>query len=207
MTMPVYVDFDDVLCESARRLAQISGDRYGKPVAFEDIYSFDLNKSFGLDALEQLDLFTLFHDEEMLYSIPPIPDAIAGMQSWAAAGCRIEIVTGRPPATHDISCAWLEAYEVPYDGITFVDKYRRGHAPVAGVQQYTLEEVSKAEYALVVDDSPDMMQFLAEHTDWALALFDRPWNRSLRVDNLRDGVQRFRGWQELQLAHPAPGVR
>ena len=206
MSMPIYVDFDDVLCESARRLAQISCDRYGKPVAFEDIYSFDLNQSFGLDELEQLDLFTLFHDEEMLYSIPPIPDAIAGMQQWAAAGCRIEIVTGRPPVTHDISCAWLDAYGVPFDGITFVDKYRRGHEPVEGVRQCTLEEVPSEEFALVVDDSPEMIAFLAEHTDWPLALFDRPWNRNLDVDQLRDGVQRFVGWQALQSVHPAPGV-
>ena len=206
MTIPVYVDFDDVLCESARRLAQISGDRYGKPVTFEEIYSFDLNKSFGLDELEQLDLFTLFHDEEMLYSIPPIPDAITGMQKWAAAGCRIEIVTGRPPVTHAVSCAWLEAYDVPYDSITFVDKYRRGHGPVDGVQQCTLEQIPKAEYALAVDDSPEMMQFLAENTAWCLGLFDRPWNRSLDVGGLREGVQRYRGWQELLRAYPAPGV-
>ncbi len=206
MSLPIYVDFDDVLCESARRLAQISGDRYGKPVAFEEIYSFDLNKSFGLDESEQLDLFTLFHDEEMLYSIPPIPDAIAGMQRWAAAGCRIEIVTGRPPVTHAISCAWLDAYEVPFDGITFVDKYGRGHKPVKGVRQCRLEEVPKTDFALVVDDSPEMIAFLAENTDWPLALFDRPWNRGLDVDNLRDGVQRFAGWQALQSVHAAPGV-
>ena len=206
MTVPIYVDFDDVLCESARRLAEISADRYGKPVTFEDIYSFDLNKSFGLDELEQLDLFTLFHDEEMLYSIPPIPNAIAGMQKWAASGCRIEIVTGRPPVTHDISCAWLEASEVPFDGITFVDKYNRGHQPVAGVRQHTLGEVPEEEFALAVDDSAEMIAFLAENTDWPLVLFDRPWNRSLDVDNLRDGVQRLVGWQALLSAHPAPGV-
>ncbi len=205
--IPVYIDFDDVLCESARRLAEICGARYGKPVAFEDIYSFDLNKSFGLDASEQQDLFALFHDEEMLASIPPIPDAIAGMQAWAAAGCRIEIVTGRPPVTHAVSCAWLDAHAVPFHGITFVDKYRRGHENVDGVRQCTLEEVPDTTYALAVDDAPEMIAFLAENTDWDLILFDRPWNRSLDVETLRAGVRRCCSWPDLQTVYPAPGVQ
>jgi len=206
MSMPVYVDFDDVLCESARTLARISGERYGKPVAFEDIYSFDLDQSFGLDPLEQQDLFALFHDEEMLFSIPPIPNAITAMQRWALAGCRLEIVTGRPPATHCVSCEWLDAYKVPFVGITFVDKYRRNHAPVQGVRQKTLEQVTECAYALAVDDSPEMIVFLAQYTDWPLVLFDRPWNRWVDVDTLRPGVQRLAGWCELQAAFPEPGV-
>ncbi|MFU8779692.1 MAG: 5' nucleotidase, NT5C type [Kiritimatiellia bacterium] len=206
MRAPVYVDFDDVLCESARTLARISGERYGKPVAFEEIYSFDLNQSFGLDASEQVDLFTLFHDAEMLYAIPPIPDAIAGMQTWAAAGCRIEIVTGRPPVTQAVCCEWLDAYKVPYDGITFVDKYRRGHGPVAGVRQMTLEQIAACTFALAVDDSPEMIECLAVKTGWPLALFDRPWNQQLAVGTLRPGTGRYAGWRELLDAYPAPGV-
>jgi uncharacterized protein len=206
MRIPVYVDFDDVLCESARTLARISGERYGKPVAFEDIYCFDLNKAFGLDTLEQVDLFTLFHDEEMLFSIPPIAEAIEGMRKWAAAGCQIEIVTGRPPVTKDISCAWLDAYKIPYDGITFVDKYHRGHGTVEGVRQLTLQAVTACNFALVVDDSPDMIRFMAEHTDMPLGLFDRPWNRHMDVSVMRHGVNRVRGWNELQALYPAPGV-
>ena len=207
MTKPIYVDFDDVLCESARTLATIAGSRYGKNVEFEEIYSFDLHDSFGLNSLEQEDLFTLFHDEDMLFSIPPIPQAIEGMQTWAAEGCRIEIVTGRPPVTQDVSCAWLAEYDVPYDDILFVDKYQRGHGDVAGVRQCGREDLQQAEYALAVDDSPDMIQFLASATSWPLALFDRPWNRALQVDALRDEVGRFLDWNKLLQKHPAPGVR
>lgn len=206
MSIPVYIDFDDVLCESARTLATIAGARYGKPVNFEDIHSFDLNRSFGLNLREQEDLMGLFHDEEMLASIPPIPDAIAGMQAWAAAGCRLEIVTGRPPITQAVSLAWLQSYDVPYDGITFVDKYQRGHGPVNGVQQRTLAEVAACDYALVVDDSPEMILYLAKATHFPLVLFDRPWNRGVDVTTLRNGVARHVGWKALQAAYPAPGV-
>lgn len=206
MSIPVYIDFDDVLCESARTLAAISGERYGKPVVFEKIYSFDLDKSFGLSPREQQDLFSLFHDAEMLASIPPIPHAIAGMQAWASAGCRLEIVTGRPPDTQAVSLAWLDSYNVPYDGITFVDKYQRGHGPVKGVRQCSLEEIAACDYALVVDDSPEMILFLANASHLPLVLFDRPWNRGVDVATLRNGVERHTGWAALQAAYPAPGV-
>lgn len=205
MSVPVYVDFDDVLCESARTLASISGEKYGKGVQFDEIYSFDLDLSFGLDANEKQDLFALFHDAEMLASIPPIPDAIRGMQSWANAGCTIEIVTGRPPVTQGVSCAWLHKYDVPYDRIIFVDKYRRGHGDVSGVLQFSLEQIVARSYALAVDDSPTMISYLATATSWPLVVFDRPWNRSLDISRLRTGVDRLSSWNALLECHPCPG--
>ena len=207
MRQGIYVDFDDVLCETARTLAGIVAERFGKRVAFDDIYSFDLDDSFGLDAAQQEDLFGMFHDPAILAMIPPVPGAIAGMQQWQEAGCRIEIVTGRPPETHAASCAWLDARRVPYAGITFVDKYRRGHGPVAGVRQLQMQDLEASTYALVVDDSPDMITFLADRTPHDLVLFDRPWNRGLALDTARSGVTRCCGWAELLEAHPAPGVK
>jgi uncharacterized protein len=206
MPLPVYVDFDDVLCESARTLARISGERYGKTVAFEDIYTFDLHASFGLDTLEQQDLFTLFHDADMLAGIPPVPGAIEGMRAWAEAGCQIEIVTGRPPVTAPVSQAWLRDYQVPYHGILFVDKYQRGHGPVSGVRQLNREALSSCQYALIVDDSPDIIRFLEAETDMQLVLFDRPWNRALDVEKMRRGIRRCHDWSALVDAFPAPGV-
>jgi len=206
MRTPVYIDFDDVLCESARTLAELAGVRYGKTVLFEEIHSFDLGRSFGLDPHEQEDMIGLFHDEEVLASIPPISSAVAGMQAWAAAGCRLEIVTGRPPSTQAVSRAWLEQYHVPFDGITFVDKYQRGHGPVEGVRQCTLADVAAGHYALVVDDSPDMILYLSQASRLPLVLFDRPWNRHIDVAGLRGGVARHADWTVLLSAYPAPGV-
>ncbi len=206
MNQAVYVDFDDVLCETARTLAEIVAKRFGKQVAFEDIRSFELEHSFGLDVTQQEVLFALFHDPEVLAMIPAVPGAIAGMRQWHDAGCRIEIVTGRPPETQGASCAWLDAHSVPYEGITFVDKYSRGHGLVPGVRQLQMQELETSAYALVVDDSPAMIRFFAEKTRHELVLLDRPWNRGLSLDGTRPGVRRCRGWSELLEAHPAPGV-
>lgn len=202
----VYVDFDDVLCETARTLAGIVGDRFGKFTAFEDIHSFNLDHSFGLNAAEQEILFALFHEHDVLMDIPPVPGAVEGMQAWAESGVRVHIVTGRPPETCAASIAWLNRYEVAFEAISFVDKYGRGHGDIDGVDQMTLEDLKGACYALAVDDSPEMIDFLAVHTTMPLALFDRPWNKALDVSGLRQGVQRYLNWEALLACYPEPGV-
>jgi hypothetical protein len=45
----IYVDFDDVLCETARALVALLQSHFGRTVAFDDVISFDLAVSFGLN--------------------------------------------------------------------------------------------------------------------------------------------------------------
>ncbi len=205
MTGAIYVDFDDVLCETARSLSGIVASRFGKHTRFEDIYSFDLDKSFGLNPAEQQSLFALFHDARVLQAIPPVPGAVDGMRAWAAAGCAVQVVTGRPPETQAASHAWLEAHGMPYAGITFVDKYGRGHGTVPEARQMTLAEIGACTFDLAVDDSPDMVRFLAAHACMPIVVFDRPWNSGLEEDGLRPDVVRCRNWAELMQKFPQPG--
>lgn len=205
MNGSIYVDFDDVLCETARTLADIVAERFGRRTRFEDIHSFDLNVSFGLNPLEQEALFSLFHDTDMLVSIPAVEGALEGLRGWSAAGCAVHIVTGRPPETRDASIAWLDAHEVEVEDITFVDKYGRGHADVPGVRQMTLDELKNCAFSLVVDDSLEMALFFAAQTHVPVALFDRPWNMDLSDTQARDKVVRCRSWAELVARFPRPG--
>jgi len=205
MNGTVYVDFDDVLSETARRLADIVAERFGRRTPFEQIHSFDLGISFGLQPHEQDILIQLFHDADMLASIPPVAGAVEGLRAWAAAGCIVHVVTGRPPETHDASRAWLERHAVPYADITFVDKYGRGHADVAGVRQMTLADLQACHFALVVDDSPDMVRLLANRPEIPIAVFDRPWNAQLGPVESQPNVVRCRDWTELLARFPEPG--
>jgi len=201
----IYVDFDDVLCETARTLADIVADRFGRRTRFEDIYSFDLNVSFGLTPPEQEVLFSLFHDEDVLAGIPAVEGAAAALRSWTAAGCAVHVVTGRPPETRDASFAWLDAHGIEVEDITFVDKYNRGHAAVPGVRQMTLADLESCAFSLVVDDSADMVRFFAQRTRVPVVLFDRPWNAAMGNEAMRDDVVRCRGWSELVERFPRPG--
>lgn len=207
MNGTVYVDFDDVLSETARLLADIVAARFGRRTPFEKIYSFDLGRSFGLEPHEQDVLIELFHDADILASIPPVAGAAEGLRAWMAAGCAVHVVTGRPPETHDASRAWLERYDVPYADITFVDKYGRGHAAMPDVRQMTLADLQTCDFALVVDDSPDMVQLLAKRANIPVAVFDRPWNAKLGPTENLPNVVRCHSWTELLARFPKPGKR
>jgi uncharacterized protein len=172
----VYVDFDDVLCETARTLMGMFNARYGKSVIFEEIFTFDLNVAFGLTDAQTEELVAAFHDPAVLGSLEPIADAVAVLRAWHAAGIDVDIVTGRPPSTCAASQDWLRAHGVPFRHVIFVDKYGRGHREAPGVELHTCDGLQARGYVLAVDDSFAMATFLAGRARVPVALYSRPWN-------------------------------
>ena len=126
-----------------------------------------------------------------------------------AAGLQIHVVTGRPPATHRASKAWLREQEMPYDDLVFVDKYARSHPAQEGIQCLALDDLRRFSFSLGVDDSPQMAGFLSSTLAVPAVLFDRPWNASAALAGGAEGagVVRCRGWKEVMnrfphLVHP-----
>ena len=208
MTMQrhIYIDFDDVLCETARALADLVGRRFGKCVPFENIHFFDLQRSFGLTETETESLVELFHDRELLASLAPVPGAVDGVRSWHAAGYAVWVVTGRPPATYEVSREWLLRRGVPFDRLIMVDKYARNHPPEEGVPTMTLEEVYVEDFALAVEDSPETAGSLLRNSNLTVALLSRPWNTTeIKLDAESPGrLSRCRDWPDLMRRHPCP---
>lgn len=175
----VYVDFDDVLCQTARTFIDIVAREFGRRYAFEDIHSFNLETSFELTPEEYEYLMTLVHNPAILRIMAPMPGALDVLNDWHRRGIRTLVVTGRPPATEPVCHEWLERYRVPYEQVIFVDKYARAHPPHNDVQVLSPEELAHIELVLAVEDAPAMIRFLVEQTDIPVALLDRPWNRDL----------------------------
>lgn len=199
---PIYVDFDDVLCETAREIARLLQHEFGRRVAFEDIRSFDLGLSFGLQAAEIEHLMRMTHQPAQLAAMPPIPDAVETLRLWANEGRRIHVVTGRPPDTAPVSRAWLADHRVPCEALLFVDKYDRGHPAADGVPVLSLGEIASLPFSLAIEDSPDMAVFLATHSATPVAVLDRPWNAGVeqRVP-AGAALRRYRSWRELRSVH------
>jgi len=206
MAAPIYIDFDDVLCETARALLHIIKAEFGKTTAFEDIFSFDLTASFDLDEAQTDRLFDLFHDEDVLAGFAPVPGSAEAVRQWHALGAEIHIVTGRPPATHVASVDWLAAHDVPYHQITFVDKYGRNHDRVDAVEMLTLDELRQRKYSLAIDDSPSTLRFMAEHTDIPIVIMDRPWNVTLGTLGDDSRIMRCATWADVLERVPNPNI-
>ncbi len=203
MQRPVYIDFDDVLCETARAFTGLLEREFGKQVAFEDIHTFNLGQAFDLDEAQIAHLMEAGHQPDFLETLAPVPGALDGLRQWAAEGVAIHIVTGRPARTEPSSRAWLHAYAVPHDALLFVDKYGRNLMPGGTAPTLTLEALARLDFALAIEDAPHMADHLARHTPWPVAVIERPWNRCATIGNGNGRVHRCRDWSEILARFPA----
>lgn len=172
----IYVDMDDVLCETARGCLDVVERLFGKRVAYEQLTDFDLGNSCALSAEETAALYHIVHHPEELLRLKPVSGAIEVLHQWMAAGFEIAIVTGRPPATYEPSLEWLAREGVPYNSFTVVDKYGRFTAEQTIAAP--LSEFSTRKFMFAVEDSLVMARYLAEQMQVPVRLIDRPWNRA-----------------------------
>ena len=202
----VYVDFDDVLAQTALSFTRLLEQSYDKRVALEEITHFDLSRSFDMSRDELEDFMREAHRSERLMAIEPMEGAIETLSVWAAHGWEIEVLTGRPPAADQATRDWLAKHRVPHAGLYFVDKYARydesawdGHSPVL-----RLEEVADHDYDLIVEDSLETAVRLAATTDAEIVLLDRPWNRDLEGVDHRTAARlgRYSDWHEIARRAP-----
>ncbi|HSE90481.1 MAG TPA: bifunctional metallophosphatase/5'-nucleotidase [Candidatus Binatia bacterium] len=172
----IYVDMDDVLCETARGCLEIIERVFGKRVDYEQLTDFNLGNACELSPEETAELYHIVHHPDELLKLQPVKGAIAVLNQWIAAGFEIAIVTGRPPPTYEPSLDWLAREQVPYHSFTLVDKY--GRFTSAETIAVSLSEFAARGFVFAVEDSPTMARYLVEQMKVPVKLFDRPWNRT-----------------------------
>jgi uncharacterized protein len=188
----IYVDMDDVLCETARGCLKIIERHFGKRVDYEQLTDFNLGNACELSPEETAQLYHIVHHPDELLKLQPVKGAIAVLNQWIEAGFEIAIVTGRPPATYGPSLDWLAREQVPYHSFTLVDKY--GRFTTAKTIAVSLSEFAARGFVFAVEDSPTMARYLAEQMKVPVKLFDRPWNRTT-IEHPK--ITRHNHWLEI----------
>lgn len=177
--MRIYVDFDDVVCETARALCEWAGAMFGARVPYEEIHWFDLRRSFDLDAGQYERLMERAHADDAILGYAPTPDAVGTLARWRRRGWEVSIVTGRPAASREVSQRWLERHGVGDVPLVFVDKYQREPPPQPGAARaLTREELRALSFDVALEDAPSALDWLGVHTPARVFVFDRPWNRA-----------------------------
>jgi len=189
---PIYVDLDDVLCETARFFLTVVERDFGKQVPYDKLTDFDIGTACGLEPLEREELYRRVHEPDALLKLAAIEGAAEKLNQWRDAGYEIAIVTGRPPESYEPSLEWLARNRIPYDSFFLVDKYKR----YTNRQENTLslKAFSSRRFSWAVEDSLPMANFLASRMDTPVTLLNRPWNRST---NDPDMIQRCDHWHEI----------
>ena len=187
----IYVDLDDVIAKTTCHYVDVLKRKFDKSVDFESITSFDLQKSFSLSDKDFEYFFNLVHEPEIILGLEPVEGALDVLNKWSAQN-EIFVITGRLTSTYDSSLEWLKINKVPYDSFIMVDKYAR---PIVDKNiSISLEQFSKMEFILAIEDSIDMAQYIHQRMGSRVILFDRPWNRN---GDLEQGIQRCKDWEEI----------
>lgn len=197
--MRIYIDIDDVLCETAASLCQVAARVFGKRVPYERVFQFDLQRVFDLTDEEMRRFMVVSHEPETLASYPVTPGAVNGVRALRAAGHDVQIVTGRPASSHGATEAWLACRGLGDFVVTYVDKYGRdgcyAHNP-GDPPTVPLAELLQRHYDVAIDDSPAVLDHLA--ASWPrtkILVFSRPWNQSYA---LAANMVRVSGWEAIR---------
>jgi uncharacterized HAD superfamily protein len=194
----IYVDMDDVLCETCRGLITLLRDEFGGTASYDEVHDFDLGNSFGLGPAELGAFLERAHEPDVLGDLAPIPGAREVLADWSARGFAIAIMTGRPPSTRRTTEVWLDRHGIPRNTLRFVDKYGRFGAEAETQGTLGLDDLKNMRFHLAIEDSPSTAAFLAAHAVAPVALLDRPWNRR----EAGAGIRRVADWAELAEGGP-----
>jgi len=190
----IYVDFDDVLCETARTLLKIAATEFGKKVDYEALTAFDPAKVLHIDADQVETLLEIAHTPSQLMSNELTHHAPAALSELNRKGYEIHIVTGRPPQTQRASCEWLVRYQIPFHDVHFVNKYARDTKDYDHPQVVSMNQIAQMNFTLAIEDSAEMAVHLADQMGIPVYLMDRPWNRWLT----RNGnIFRCKNWMDI----------
>ena len=202
----IYVDLDDVLAETGRVFLKVLESEFGKRVEWDQVHDYDLGTSLGMEESQLTEFMRAVHRPEVLSSVEPIPGSRAALASWLEQGYKIDVVTGRPKASRDVSRKWLKNREMPHHSLIHVDKYAWEEELLGTSAGVPLLHLAGNGYCLAVEDSAEVAIHLTEIVAAPVVVLDRPWNRR-RLDeypNLEGRIVRCDNWQEIYDRFPSP---
>ena len=193
--MNIYVDFDDCLCETARRFSGLAGELFGKDVPYEEIHYFDLQKSFGLTTEQYEELLAKGHEPEVLLNFEETPGASKVINEWIGKGHDVSIITGRPFRSYEVSRLWLDRHRLIDVRLYCMDKYSREKTFTNSGCCLRPDDYFKMKFNYAVEDSPEAFKFFNHLPELRVMVFDRPWNRRFKATS--DNYRRCYDWESI----------
>lgn len=193
--MKIYIDFDDVICETAKQFTIIAKELFDIDVPYAEVQFFNLRKSFDLDEVQYDELMKAGHTPETLLAYEETPGASETINRWVDAGHEVSVITGRPFDSYGPSRQWLDMHHLERVPLFCVDKYGRESFQQKFSYSMTLAELYNMTFDLAVEDSPAAFEHVMHFEGCKVAVFDRPWNRNAEFPD--DRFIRCAGWQEI----------
>lgn len=176
--MKFYIDFDDCLCETARRFSALVKDMFGKTVPYEDIRFFDLQRSFSLPEEDYKRMMVEGHRPEVLLSIEETPGAVGTVNGWIDSGHDVSIITGRPYSAYEASRTWLDRHGLERVKLYCLNKYGWESFTEGTAFGLEIADYKKMHFDYAIEDSPSAFRFFEHLPNLQVMVIDRPWNQA-----------------------------
>ena len=196
--MKVYIDFDDVICETGRHFTVIAKKLFGIDLPYAQVQFFNLQKSFDLDDKQYYELLKEGHTRENLLAYEETEGAAKTINKWVDAGHEVSIITGRPFDAYEPSREWLDNHGLNRVELFCVDKYGRESFNQDCSYSMTLKELYSLTFDFAIEDSPAAFEHVMKFEGCRIAIVDRPWNADVAFPD--DRFIRCRNWKEIDRA-------
>ena len=193
--MNIYIDFDDVISETARYFTKLAKELFNIEVPYREFQFFNLQKTFSLTDEQYDELMRVGHLTENLLAYEEAPGASQTINKWIDEGHKVSIVTGRPFSAYDASREWLDRHELKRVDLFCVDKYGRENFNTGSTFNLTLEQLYSMNFEFAIEDSPSAFEHVTHFENCKVAVYDRPWNRTAAFPN--DNFLRCSTWDEI----------
>jgi uncharacterized HAD superfamily protein len=175
--LKIAVDLDGVLAESMFVWCDHANKEFGTHLTMEDLDSWSSWKKFPMTK----DDFYRMLDESWddWQKIPPTEPGIAAKVAPIEKFGDLDIVTGRSKRTVEAARSWVDNQKIRYSHFVRVLGWR---------------DKIFLNYDVYIDDAPDLMPLLSQSPNAWGVLYERPWNRSVRV---MPKVLKARSWEQV----------
>lgn len=194
--MKIYIDFDDVICETGRYFSKLAKELFGIDLPYSQVQFFNLKKAFDLNDEQYDELLTVGHLPEHLLSFEEVLGASETINKWIDAGNEVFVITGRPFDSYEPSRKWLDDHGLNRVPLFCVDKYGRESFNQNCTYSLTLKELYNMTFDLAIEDSPAAFEHVLHFDKCKIAVFNRPWN--VQVDLPSENFVRCNNWEEIE---------
>lgn len=193
--MRIYIDFDDVLCETARHFTILAKELFDIDVPYRQVQFFNLQKTFDLSDAQYDELMKAGHLPENLLKYEETPGASEIINRWVEEGHEVSVITGRPFDSYGPSREWLDCHRLKRVPLYCVDKYGRETFKSNSTFNMTLEQLYHMTFDFAIEDSPAAFEHVQHFEHCKVAVFNRPWNEHIALPD--DSFVRCEGWAEI----------
>lgn len=193
--MKIYIDFDDVICETAKAFTSIAKELFDIDLPYSQVQFFNLQKTFDLDDDQYEKLMQVGHYPEKLLSYEETPGACDTINKWVDEGHEVSVITGRPFDSYEPSRQWLDEHGLRRVPMFCVDKYGREKFNQNCSYNMTLANLYAMTFDLAIEDSPASFEHVAHFENCKVAVYDRPWNQNASFPG--DNFVRCFNWNEI----------